>query len=112
MWQRAGRFVARQHVTTKDWIIRRYLALREGDACTELRRGESVIADAESVGGIVGEEHAVRLHVRAAPRRVDDDVVDAGALEDVDRVAPEPVAALAQLVSGKDGQDVVLAAVR
>jgi hypothetical protein len=41
IWQRAGRFAARQHVTTKDWIIRRYLALREGDPCTELRRGES-----------------------------------------------------------------------
>jgi hypothetical protein len=41
VWQRAGRFAARQHVTTKDWIIRRYLALQEGDVCTELRRGES-----------------------------------------------------------------------
>jgi hypothetical protein len=41
IWQRAGRFAARQHVTTKDWIIRRYLALQEGDVCTELRRGES-----------------------------------------------------------------------
>jgi hypothetical protein len=41
IWQRAGRFAARQHVTTKDWIIRRYLALQEGDACTELRRAES-----------------------------------------------------------------------
>lgn len=41
MWQRAGRFAARQHVTTKEWVIRRYLALQEGDACTELRRGES-----------------------------------------------------------------------
>ncbi len=41
VWERAGRFAARQHVTTKDWIIRRYLALQEGDACTEVRRGES-----------------------------------------------------------------------
>jgi hypothetical protein len=41
IWQRAGRFAAKQHVTTKEWIIRRYLALQEGDVCTELRRGES-----------------------------------------------------------------------
>jgi hypothetical protein len=41
VWERAGRFAARQHVTTKDWIIRRYLALQEGDACTEIRRAES-----------------------------------------------------------------------
>ncbi len=41
IWERAGRFAARQHVTTKEWIIRRYLALKEGDVCTELRRSES-----------------------------------------------------------------------
>ena len=41
IWQRVGRFAAKQHITTKDWIIRRYLALQEGDVCTELRRGES-----------------------------------------------------------------------
>jgi hypothetical protein len=41
VWQRVGRFAAQEHVTTKEWIIRRYLALQEGDACTELRRGES-----------------------------------------------------------------------
>ncbi|MDQ6690605.1 MAG: hypothetical protein M3Z18_08860 [Gemmatimonadota bacterium] len=41
VWERAGRFAAKQHVTTKEWIIRRYLALQEGDACTEVRRGES-----------------------------------------------------------------------
>ena len=65
--QRAGRFAATQHVTTKDWIIRRYLALQEGDVCTELRRGESerilraqpfiadatVLAYADGNGGIV-----------------------------------------------------------
>ena len=67
IWQRAGRFAARQHVTTKDWIIRRYLALQEGDVCTELRRVESerilraqpfiadatVLAYADGNGGIV-----------------------------------------------------------
>lgn len=67
IWQRAGRFAARQHITTKDWIIRRYLALHEGDACTELRRVESerilrvqpfiadatVLAYADGNGGIV-----------------------------------------------------------
>jgi hypothetical protein len=67
IWQRAGRFAARQHVTTKDWIIRRYLALQEGGVCTELRRGESerilraqpfiadatVLAYADGNGGIV-----------------------------------------------------------
>ncbi|HEX3534102.1 MAG TPA: hypothetical protein VHT23_07760 [Gemmatimonadaceae bacterium] len=67
IWQRAGRFAAKQHVTTKDWIIRRYLALQEGDRCTELRRSESerilraqpFIADAtvlaypDSSGGII-----------------------------------------------------------
>jgi len=41
MWQRAGRFAARQHVTTKDAVIRRYLAMQLGDRCTELRRAES-----------------------------------------------------------------------
>jgi hypothetical protein len=41
IWQRAGRFAAKQHVTTKEPVIRRYLALRLGDACTELRRAES-----------------------------------------------------------------------
>jgi hypothetical protein len=67
VWQRAGRFAAREHVTTKDWIVRRYLALREGDACTELRRGESerilraqpfiadatVLAYADGNGGVI-----------------------------------------------------------
>src|SRR5882757_9901176 len=41
MWQRAGRFAARQHVTTKESVIRRYLALQLGDSCTEVRRAES-----------------------------------------------------------------------
>jgi hypothetical protein len=41
VWQQALRFVAQEHVTTKEWVIRRYLALQEGDACTELRRSES-----------------------------------------------------------------------
>ncbi|MFN2637060.1 MAG: hypothetical protein ABR585_08545 [Gemmatimonadaceae bacterium] len=41
MWQRAGRFAAKQHVTTRESVIRRYLALQLGDQCTELRRAES-----------------------------------------------------------------------
>jgi hypothetical protein len=67
MWQRAGRFAARQHVTTKESVIRRYLALQLGDACTEVRRAESerilraqpFIADAtvlaypDGTGGII-----------------------------------------------------------
>jgi hypothetical protein len=41
IWQRAGRFAAKQHVTTREPVIRRYLALQVGDRCTELRRAES-----------------------------------------------------------------------
>jgi hypothetical protein len=41
IWQRAGRFAAKQHVTTQESVIRRYLALQVGDKCTELRRAES-----------------------------------------------------------------------
>ncbi len=41
IWQRAGRFVAKQHMTTKPAVIRRFLALQVGDRCTELRRTES-----------------------------------------------------------------------
>ena len=41
IWQRAGRFAAKQHVTTRASVIRRYLALQVGDKCTELRRAES-----------------------------------------------------------------------
>ncbi|HST07471.1 MAG TPA: hypothetical protein VLJ83_04830, partial [Gemmatimonadaceae bacterium] len=41
IWQRVGRFAAKQHVTTLDPVIRRYLALQLGDSCTELRRSES-----------------------------------------------------------------------
>ncbi len=41
IWQRAGRFAAKQHVTTRESVIRRYLALQVGDKCTELRRSES-----------------------------------------------------------------------
>ncbi|HEY1951539.1 MAG TPA: hypothetical protein VGG76_01940 [Gemmatimonadaceae bacterium] len=41
IWQRAGRFAAKQHVTTRVAVIRRYLALQLGDACTEVRRAES-----------------------------------------------------------------------
>jgi hypothetical protein len=41
MWQRAGRFASKQHMTTRASVIRRYLALQLGDACTEVRRAES-----------------------------------------------------------------------
>ncbi len=41
VWQRAGRLAAKQHVTTKASVIRRFLALQVGDSCTELRRTES-----------------------------------------------------------------------
>jgi hypothetical protein len=67
MWHRWGRFAAKQHVTTKDPVIRRYLALKLGDACTELRRAESerilraqpfiadatVLAYADGAGGVI-----------------------------------------------------------
>ena len=39
--QRAGRFAAKQHTTTKEAVIRRFLALQLGDRCTELRRAET-----------------------------------------------------------------------
>ena len=39
--QRVGRFAAKQHVTTREGVIRRYLALQLGDRCTEVRRAES-----------------------------------------------------------------------
>src|SRR5207237_6258400 len=41
IWHRAGRFAAKQHITTRDAVIRRYLALQLGDRCTEVRRAES-----------------------------------------------------------------------
>jgi hypothetical protein len=67
MWQRAGRWVARQHVTTKEGVIRRFLALQLGSQCTELRRAESerilraqpyiadatVLAYADGAGGVI-----------------------------------------------------------
>jgi hypothetical protein len=67
MWRRAGRFAARQHVTTKEAVIRRYLALQLGSRCTEVRRAESerilraqpfiadatVLAFADGAGGII-----------------------------------------------------------
>ncbi len=40
-WQRAARFASRQHVTTREPVVRRFLALRLGDTCTELRKAES-----------------------------------------------------------------------
>jgi hypothetical protein len=67
IWQRAGRFAAKQHVTTRESVIRRYLALQLGDPCTEVRRAESerilraqpfiadatVLAYADSAGGVI-----------------------------------------------------------
>ncbi len=67
MWQRAGRFAAKEHVTTKEAVIRRYLALQLGDRCTEVRRAESerilraqpfiadatVLAFADGAGGVI-----------------------------------------------------------
>jgi hypothetical protein len=41
VWRRAGRWAARQHTTTRESVIRRYLALQLGDRCTEVRRAES-----------------------------------------------------------------------
>ena len=67
IWQRAGRFAAKEHVTTRESVIRRYLALQLGDRCTEVRRAESerilraqpfiadasVLAYADGNGGII-----------------------------------------------------------
>ncbi|HMI43262.1 MAG TPA: hypothetical protein VK516_06525, partial [Gemmatimonadaceae bacterium] len=67
MWQRVGRYAAREHVTTKEAVIRRYLALQLGNRCTEVRRAESerilraqpfiadatVLAYADGAGGII-----------------------------------------------------------
>ena len=67
IWQRAGRFAAKQHVTTREPVIRRYLALRVGDRCNEVRRAESerilraqpffasasVLAYADGSGGVI-----------------------------------------------------------
>ena len=41
VWHRYARMAAKQHVTTKAAVIRRFLALQVGDRCTELRRTES-----------------------------------------------------------------------
>lgn len=41
VWHQVGRLAARQHVTTKAAVIRRFIALQVGDRCTELRRTES-----------------------------------------------------------------------
>lgn len=39
--RRALRFATDLHVTTKDIVVKRFLALRVGDACSEIRRAES-----------------------------------------------------------------------
>lgn len=41
MWQRVGRFAAKQHMTTREAVIRRFMALQLADRCTELRRLET-----------------------------------------------------------------------
>jgi hypothetical protein len=41
LWQRVGRLAAKQHMTTREPVIRRFLALQLGDRCTELRRAET-----------------------------------------------------------------------
>jgi hypothetical protein len=67
MWQRAGRFAAKEHVTTREPVILRYLALQLGGQCTEVRRAESerilraqpfiadasVLAYADGAGGVI-----------------------------------------------------------
>src|SRR5688500_3107058 len=67
MWQRAGRFAAKEHVTTREPVILRYLALQLGGRCTEVRRAESerilraqpfiadatVLAYADGAGGVI-----------------------------------------------------------
>src|SRR6266705_1980832 len=67
IWKRAGRFAAKEHYTTRETVIRRYLALQLGDKCTEVRRAESerilraqpfiadatVLAYADGQGGII-----------------------------------------------------------
>ncbi len=67
MWQRFGRFAAREHVTTREAVLLRYLALQLGDRCTEVRRAESerilraqpfiadatVLAYADGSGGVI-----------------------------------------------------------
>jgi hypothetical protein len=67
VWQRVGRFAAKEHVTTREAVIRRYLALQLGDQCTEVRRAESerilraqpfiadatVLASDDGQGGVV-----------------------------------------------------------
>ena len=66
-WQRFGRFTRKAHATTKDPVIRRFMALEIGDPCTELRRSESerilraqpfladanIIAVSDGAGGVV-----------------------------------------------------------
>lgn len=67
MWRRALRLATDLHVTTKDIVIKRFLALQVGDKCTELRRAESerilraqpfladadVVAIPDGTGGVI-----------------------------------------------------------
>jgi len=67
IWKRVGRFAAKEHYTTRETVIRRYLALQLGDKCTEVRRAESerilraqpfiadasVLAYADGQGGVI-----------------------------------------------------------
>src|SRR3954468_117486 len=67
IWRKAGRWAAKQHATTRESVIRRYLALQLGDMCTEVRRAGSerilraqpfiadatVLAYADGNGGVI-----------------------------------------------------------
>ena len=41
LWAKVGRLAAKQHMTTREPVIRRFLALQLKDRCTELRRAET-----------------------------------------------------------------------
>src|SRR5262245_57848387 len=68
----------------------RHRAERAAERLHRQELGDVAYASGEALGTvaplrIVGQQRAVALHVRAASRRVDDDVLDAGRLERLDR---------------------------